>query len=584
MKKKLLALLCVLALVLGLLAGCGADGASAEESVVAVSEAVEPEVQAETAEVPEEEPDPTADEPVSEESVEETVEEIPEEPAVVIEYPLVEEPVTVTYWCSYPGLYSSIAADWNTTICFPVMAEKIGINMSVTCVSFMGESEQYNLMIASGEWPDFIQTTYYPGGLIQAYNDDVILDLTDMLEENAPDYMRYVSQLDSDTLEVMDENGMNLAVYSLYDEVYTTRGMVARGDWLEELGLEVPTTLGAFTDMLYKMNSEYGSDYTYRVSEDGGITFLDDAFETEIVGIDGTEFPVYLDGDTIVSTYAADGYRDYLSWFAELYADGIFHQDFYSENSMDQAARYQNIVNGEIGVWEENAFSINDWQGYTSDPELLTAKAMGTIRGEDGIDNWTAIPVYAMEAGYSITTTCEDPALVLKFFNYFFTEEGMALANYGVEGETYTGIVDGKVQWTELIAANPDFSADNALNAYSLNKTLVPYYCDNDKLWNVYADNAVEAAQVWSDTSRCTWEHDIPAGASLTTEESNAISTMATDIMTYANEALMAFMTGAQPVNDETWAAFQDALAGFGMEEVVAAYQTAYDEYVAGER
>ncbi len=573
MKKQLFSLLLALAVLTGMLSGCGSNSSSSA-SVPS------------SAETPEETPTiAVAEEGSAEESTEEASETVPEEPAIVIEYPLTDEVETITYWTSYPGLYSNIAEDWNSTICFPVMEEKIGIKLSVTCVSFMAESEQYGLMIASGEFPDFLQTNYYTGGLLQAYNDDVVLDLTDLLDENAPNYVAYLDGLDAATQELLLEENKSLAVYTLYDDVYTTRGMVTRNDWLEELDLEAPATLDDFTDMLYAFKNAYDCDYTYRVSEDGGITWLNDAFNTYIVGADASDFPIYLEDGNIICTYTADTYRAYLEWFAQLYADGIVHPDFYTMDSMDQSSRYQAIVSGNIGVWEENAFSINDWQGYTDNADLLEAVALRNICDEDNVNNWGEIPVYANEQGFSITTTCENPELVLQFFNYFFTEEGSNLANYGVEGVTYTGIENGVPQWTDLIAANPDgFSADNALYAYSLNKSLVPYYSVQAKLWNCYADNAVAAAELWSDVSNTTTEHDVPYGAGLTANESNEISSIANDVMTYANEVILNFMTGAQPITDDTWNSYIAVLEDFGLQTVVDTYQNAYDEYVNGER
>lgn len=36
---------------------------------------------------------------------------------------------------------------------------------------------------------------------------------------------------------------------------------------------------------------------------------------------------------------------------------------------------------------------------------------------------------------WSITTACHDPELALQYMDYFFTDEGSTLCNYGVEGE-----------------------------------------------------------------------------------------------------------------------------------------------------
>lgn len=52
---------------------------------------------------------------------------------------------------------------------------------------------------------------------------------------------------------------------------------------------------------------------------------------------------------------------------------------------------------------------------------------------------------------YSVAATCENPETVMEWVNYWFTDEGVLLANYGVEGESYTMDENGKPQYTELM-------------------------------------------------------------------------------------------------------------------------------------
>ena len=74
----------------------------------------------------------------------------------------------------------------------------------------------------------------------------------------------------------------------------------------------------------------------------------------------------------------------------------------------------------------------------------------------------------AANMSVSVSTACEDVELVVRFFNYFFTEEGSLLANYGTEGFTFTYNDRGDPVYTEVITNNPQgMTMDVALALYT---------------------------------------------------------------------------------------------------------------------
>ena len=53
--------------------------------------------------------------------------------------------------------------------------------------------------------------------------------------------------------------------------------------------------------------------------------------------------------------------------------------------------------------------------------------------------------------GWSISSQCKDPVTVIKFMDFFFTEEGSDLMNWGIEGETYVVNADGTKSYTDTV-------------------------------------------------------------------------------------------------------------------------------------
>ena len=138
MKKSLLALILALAMMVMLFAGCGnaatsaaeavasaAEGA-AEEAAEAAGEAAEAvEGAVEEAVAPAEAEASAAEEPAETEAV---------EPAFEIEYPLVDEPTTLTYWQAWPPFLNEISEPKDAAM-FAKLEEITGIHLDITAVS-----------------------------------------------------------------------------------------------------------------------------------------------------------------------------------------------------------------------------------------------------------------------------------------------------------------------------------------------------------------------------------------------------------------------------------------------------------------
>lgn len=257
MAKKKLSLFTALFLLISLVSGCGTQ--ASPESVQSAP------AQTTSAPAEEEAPVSTPDaEPQS--SVQESSEE-PEDLPVVIEYPIADGSVTFTLWTEMLGLFSSEMADWNENICLPYAEEATGIHENVITVTDTAASEQFSLMIASGDWPDFMNAAqYYVGGLAQAYADDVIIDISEeQLDAHMPDYQAYRENWNEATNAYTTEGGHILSIFQIFSEPVTDRGVVVRNDWLDELGLDAPKTLSEFTEVLLAFHETYNCTYTYDV-------------------------------------------------------------------------------------------------------------------------------------------------------------------------------------------------------------------------------------------------------------------------------------------------------------------------------
>lgn len=578
--KKLLSLLLALTMVLTLFAGCGGgteSAAPAEESVAA-GESVPAEAPA--PEVVEEAPAPVEEASAPETSV---VEEAPEpEPELPeISYPLGED-LELVLWTDFDNNAFGSAGlnSYNDLPALDIVEEATGVRYVYDEVSFFSASEQFNLMIASGDWPDIMKAgRYYTGGLAQALSDDVILDLSDMLMEHAPDYYKALEGTDKTTKDSIRTDGKDLMLVSVLDRYVNDGGSYTRGDWLDELGVQWPTTFDGFVDLLYQVKDAYGCSHTYPADPGAGIAGAEAHFGTALFSLraSSSDLAIYVDEGKVMSGAISDGYREYLELASELYRDGILNQEFYvTELGRGDTMGY--IGSGDMMIWTGRADTMNDPIYYSDDPDIWIKPVTTYFPGEDGVYDFMDEIIYANTEGLSITTACLDPELALNFFNWFYTDEGIDVANYGIEGESYTKDDSGNVQYTDIILNNPDGMNFNMVIAlYSVSGVVT--MTDNTAKLAAYTDEVREAIDLFSSLEGTSTAHTYPNGAALDALESDSIANQVTAVCSYATEQCLKFVVGSEPLTDESWQAYVDNCIDLGIEDCIAVYQQAYDDY-----
>lgn len=573
MKMKALAMLLAICMLLGLCA-CGGSTASsaapAESAASASEEAAAPE---EEAPADEEEAAEPADEEEAEEPSAEDAE--PVEPAVSIDYPipgdLTFDLVTVLRMNAAEAMGDD---DYSVSPAYEAMKEATGVSINFTMLAESTYSEKMNLMMASGDLPDFFSQTVaqYDQDLMSAIEQDVLIDMEPLLAENAPDYK---ALLDSDpdfASGVYNADG-SLAQFCGRSIDRVSQGLLIRGDWLDDLGLEAPKNYDELKDVLKAFRTEKDATMALLVNFecDSGLTPF---FNTSFMGFRGVNYQLTEpNGKEVICSYASEGFMNYLTYLNELFEDGIFTDDF-----MNTGKEYGNwessYYGGKAGVWQDDCKYV--------DPAFR----------ENGSDpNWRAEPfalsdidvhvtqgmVVAMAGKLYITTACEYPEEAMQYVNYVYTPAGTELVSYGVEDLTYTKDADGTINYTELMTNNPDGLSFDIASVYYLPGQWLPVDQQERYLELTLAPEAVEAYQMW------TAEYGdntmlIPTGATMTAEETTEFFNLTGDVLTAVTEAASKVVVGDMSIDD--YKALVATLEDGNMGQMDALYQAVYDRYL----
>ena len=571
MKKTLLPLLLVLAMLISLLAGCGATTESAPAESAAQSAAAPEET---AAEAPEEVPVEAVS--VAETSV---VEDIPEEPVyekVPVELPL-GDGEEVSMFLLVPPFVSPMLGEVGNLSVLKELSSRTGLTLAITEGSYLDGQNAINLMMAAGDYCDVINhADLYAAGIDAAVNEEIVIDLSEYILNDMPNLLASIKAFDVDVLkQITTDSGYMPYFPQMHAEPVVDNFLTGvRKDLMDELGLAIPTTYDEFHDVLSAINTEYGLQYGM---DPGG---FDQSLLTGMnlkPGNAGLEGLIVVDGE-VKFAGEQEAMYDYFEMISTWYAEGLIFNDFISYETFDQT----NMISAGtlFGNGNVNAQTISE-ANAAGTGAVVEAIPYLTETGSDEIKVFGNGEIVRC-AAWSVSTQAENVDLIVQLVDYLFSEEGTVLFNYGVEGEAHVLDENGEPVWSDLVMTYAGGTTTAAfLYATATPTEYLPGSYDDSKFSYSYTE-AMFAADDYINNSS-TGEYDFPLGAEnrISSEDSVTAANLSSDINTYISATILSWIHGEQELNEETWQTYIDNCYTMGMQDIIDIYQDAYDEFMA---
>ena len=239
-----------------------------------------------------------------------------------------------------------------------------------------------------------------------------------------------------------------------------SQSTAVRKDWLDKLNMDVPTTWEQWKAYWYGVrdNDMNGNGDTtdeipivLEMGQNGerSLHALLNAFG--IKASSDAQFCV-LDDGTYTMVYEHPRYREFITEMQQLYADKIIDQEFATRYQADMYNTMSGNLAGTVFTWAEQCAVHSETliANGVEDGLYLTCAPITGPYGDQYIQKRQGIT-----GNWCITAKAEADGKVediLKFWNWMFSDEGVMLYNYGIEGYTYT-MVDGKA------VINPEITA-----------------------------------------------------------------------------------------------------------------------------
>ncbi|XOJ02007.1 ABC transporter substrate-binding protein [Paenibacillus polymyxa] len=329
------------------------------------------------------------------------------------------------------------------------ITEETGVSIDAEFdISSGGGNDRISLMAASGDYPDLI---FPKGNLTRLVDAGAMIDLTDLIEEHAPNlkkiYGEHFNRLkysnDDPSIYWIPTNGA-------IDQVSfdATNGTAIQHRVVKELGYPEIKTLNDFEKVLREYYKKHPTTddgqptIPLTLSADGWrrmITVTDPAVMSTGGPGDG-EYFINPDTYEAVLHYKRPEEKEYFRWLNKMYNEGLLDKDSFVQKddqykSKIASGRVLSLLDPSWGFSDaENALKSagKDDMTYGFYPVTLDESFQRKDFQNIGFDGY----------GIGITVDCEDPVRAIKFLDWMSSEEGQVLRNWGVEGEQYN-VEDG---------------------------------------------------------------------------------------------------------------------------------------------
>lgn len=452
---------------------------------------------------------------------------------------------------------------------FQKAAELTNISLKSTVTNMTTNSQQaYDVMMASGWTADIIS---YSTKVIEKNGaTGAVIPLNDLIAEHAPHIHEFLSQ-NKDILRAITSYDGNIYSIPKILEGNVAKGWIIRQDWLDKLGLAVPQTVEQYHDVLSAFKTQ---DPNGNGVQDEIPFFTRDANTAtqELLSLFGvkTKWGVK-DGRVTYGEYTPE-YKDAMKNIAQWYKEGLIDKEIFTRANNAREVLFGENIGGSTHDWFTSTMSFNaklseHVEGFSLAAIPPPADIYGRVWEESSREP-------ATEIGWAISATNQHPVETIRYFDFWFSEVGSRLINYGVEGQHYT-LVDGKPVFTERMTNNT-VPLPQLLGQYGI-QINIGFSQDYAYEEQIMDEDTKAAVRMYQENGYCT--PPFPALA-LSPEEKKIYDTKYAAIETYIRDTAQEWVLGGADI-DKAFDGYMQTLKEMGMEEIIAAYQSAYERYTA---
>lgn len=500
-------------------------------------------------------------------------------PAEEITLPISTDGLELSFFAMPEPVITSKMKGYSEMTVHQTSEELTGVHINWREESYTDPKQKMNLMFSTGDTEDIVWDAWKhaSGGPKKLLDEGLIVSLNPYIEKYAPNLKKLLQETPGLLEQISTDDGRIFMFPTIRLDPITraNSGFAIRKDWLDRAGLPVPETIDEWYTMLktfqdMDMNGNGLKDECFVSMGFEKTSQSMDNFAVAYGLVAGTDLYVK-DGQVKYGAYEPE-FKDFVAEMAKWYSEGLLDPEFSTQDSKqfdskmvnDMGGAYYGSLSGNMGKF---ITARSDDSEYDLVPAPMPKAPDGKVH--TGISGYGQMVPH----GASICSTNENIVETVKWLDWHYSEEGTALYNWGIEGQSYE-VVDGKNQFTDLITNNPDgLSKDEADARYAGGVlTQMPIVEDPEVFLALKSLPQQKAAsQLWCQADTSWLLSPLYFDSETTTENANIMS----EIKTYVAEQFNKYVMGIESM--DTFDQFQQQLKDMGIETVLANYQASYD-------
>lgn len=455
-------------------------------------------------------------------------------------------------------------------------ATNVHIDWTVYVDDQFGEKKQ--LALAKKELPDIVfdaQMSQYD--LLRYAKDGTIIAVDDLIDQYMPNLKK-----------ILDENPRYRALITAPDgHIYSFPWIEELGSgkeaiqaiggipwinkaWLDELGLEIPSTPQELTEVLRAFKKAYPDSLPLSFIMNGG---------NEDVGVllsafgygDNADHYVVTNDQKVVYTLADEGIIPGLEWLHTLYTEGLIDPEIFTQDYNTYVSKAASNRYGLFLAWD------NTSAGTPSD-----YVALPPLQNEDGVACATRQNAMGFEIGRCVISgTNPNPALTAKWIDQLYDPIQSLQNNWGTYGdETQDNIFemkdDGTLQHLPISEGVVPYELRMKTNLGGPLAVLDSYY----GTYTTMPDDAKLRLNTISElyAPAMANEYDYPP-IFFDIDTTDRITQIETDLKPYAESQKASWIMNGGA--EQEWDAYMKKLNEMNLQELLQLKQTGLDSYFA---
>ncbi len=424
-------------------------------------------------------------------------------------------------------------------------------------------ASSYQTMLAGSKLPEVIRYNYTE--LQKLARDGAVVPLNDLIDEYAPNIKAFFEKYEDAKAVATAEDGNIYILPSMSSELEAapSMGFFIRQDWLDKLGLEVPTNVEEFEEVLraFKNEDPNGNGKKDEIPYFGRSGTLE-----QLLQLFNANMYLIMDGDKVVYSPTTKDFKKGIKTVARWYQEGLIDPEIFTR----QNAREQLLGGNTGGVtcdWFSSTGAFNDTYkesipGFNFVPMLPPKNTKGKVQSLES--------AYTINTdAWCITASADEEAQIelIKYFDFWYSEEGQELAAYGVEGESYEIDKNGNKKWTkkalEYPGGQPEFMR-------SIGGGELPTIGSSEALKSAMHKVSLKGYEMYESIVVKR-----PPKFAHTDKENEIIAAKFSNVQTALEEQVQKWLIGRGDV-DKDWDSYVETLNSMGAKELTKIYNAAY--------